>query len=52
LGYIQIAVGDPYADSTGFDISNFNENDKIEVNVTLAGTGATGLKVYLIGTKT
>jgi hypothetical protein len=49
---LTIASAGYYADATVFSDSNFNENDKLEVNVGSAGTGAAGLKVYFIGTKT
>jgi len=49
---LTVASAGYYADATDFSTSNFNENDKLEVNISSAGTGATGLKVYFIGTKT
>lgn len=34
------------------NVTDFLENDRMVVNIDTAGTAATGLKVYLIGTKT
>jgi hypothetical protein len=31
--------------------STINENDKISVDIDVAGTGAAGAKIYLIGTR-
>jgi hypothetical protein len=49
---ISISSGSNTANSTSIATSSFAEDDRITIDIDAAGTDATGLKVYLLGTRT